>query len=465
MKELQTEILVVGGGPAGYVAAIRAGQLKKKVILVEKERVGGMCLNHGCIPSKTLLFAAEILSLIKKGEKYGIKTGSLSVDINQLRQKKRSVVEQLVKGVEYLIKHSGGTIINGKAKMLEPKSVLVNGPEEVKITAQKVLIATGSYPVLLPGFEVDGKTVVTSREALEIPFVPKNLAVIGGGYVGMEMAVVYHSLGSQITVIEKLDKILLASDRQIAEVAIQKFKKMGMKIYTNTQVSRVEKINAHQIQLTISNSGKEERMVFDMVLLAVGHKPQLEGLEGLNLTKDSKGFIKVNSKMQTSSPDVFAIGDVTGGKLLAHKAFKEGEVAVEVASGLDSEMNYLAVPYAIFTQPELAGVGLTDSEATEQGYKVKTAVYPFRASGRALSMEESEGLVKMVADAESDVILGMHIVGPYASEMIAEASLAISMGAVCEDMSGTIHVHPTLSETMMEVAALANKRAIHMANP
>ncbi|OGC77366.1 MAG: dihydrolipoyl dehydrogenase [candidate division Zixibacteria bacterium RBG_16_40_9] len=467
--EQRCEILVIGAGPGGYVAAIRAGQLKKKVIIVEKDRWGGLCLNYGCIPSKALLYASEIIETIHKGEKYGIKAEKLSIDINQLREKKRKVVSQLVLGVETLLKHNGASMILGEASFVEPNlvKVVTSQGEEVRIIADNILIATGSLPFSVPSLPLDGKLIITSKEALEIPFVPKKMLVVGGGYVGMEMGVVYHSLGSEVTVMEMLDSIFLATDAQIVRMAQDRFKKKGINILTKTKVEKAQVTKDNKVQVTAISDGKSENMDFDLILVAIGHKATTTnlGLEKIGVQTDARGFIKVDEKMQTNIKNIFAVGDCAGKQLLAHKAYREGEVAAEVASGMDSEMDYRVVPYAIFTQPEVAGVGLTEKEAIDQGFKIKVGTYPYRAIGRAVGMDEQEGLVKIVADSESDEILGAHIIGALASELISSITVAMGLDARVEDVAEIIQVHPTLSEMIKEASLAVNKRAIHNLNP
>ncbi len=467
--EQRCEILVIGAGPGGYVAAIRAAQLKKKVIIVEKDRWGGLCLNYGCIPSKALLYASEIIETIHKGEKYGIKAEKVSVDINQLREKKRKVVNQLVLGVETLLKHNGASMILGEASFVEPNlvKVVTSQGEEVRIIADNILIATGSLPFSIPSLPLDGKLIITSKEALELPFVPKKMLVVGGGYVGMEMGVVYHSLGAEVTVMEMLDSIFLATDAQIVKLAQDRFKKKGINILTKTKVEKAQVTKDNKVQVTASSDGKSETMDFDLVLVSIGHKATTSslGLEKIEIQTDSRGFIKVDEKMQTNIKNIFAVGDCAGKQLLAHKAFREGEVAAEVASGMDSVMDYRVVPYAIFTQPEVAGVGLTEKEALDQGFKIKVGTYPYRAIGRAVGMDEQEGLVKIIADSESDEILGAHIIGALASELISSITVAMGLDARVEDVAEIIQVHPTLSEMIKEGSLAVNKRAIHNLNP
>ena len=468
-KELRTEVLVIGAGPGGYVAAIRAGQLKKKVIIVEKDKLGGLCLNYGCIPSKALLYAAELIKNFKKAEKYGITAENIRIDINVLRSKKQQVVNQLVNGVGTLLKGNGVQTIIGEAKFKDQKLVEVtsaNG-EVTRVIADNIIISTGSLPFSFPFLPLDGKKVITSKEALEIPFIPKEMGVVGGGYVGMEMASVYHSLGSNVSVIEMLDSVCANADRQIAQLANQRFKRDGINLLTSTKVTGSKQTPDGKIELSVSGPQGEKKLTFELVMVAVGHKPMTSGLglEKLGLQLDEKGFIKTDSQMKTNVPGIFAVGDCTGRQLLAHKAFKEGEVAAEVIAGnQEALMDYRVIPWAVFTHPEIAGVGLTEEEAIQKGYQVKVGTFPLRAIGRAIGMGETDGLIKIVAKQKTDEILGAHIFGQSAGELIAEAAVAMGFEASAQEWGKIIHVHPTLSEAVMEAALGVNKHSVHMVN-
>jgi dihydrolipoamide dehydrogenase len=467
--EIRTEVLVIGAGPGGYVAAIRAGQLKKKVVIVDKDKVGGLCLNYGCIPSKALLYAAELIKNFEKAKKYGITAENIKIDINVLRDKKQKVVNQLVSGVDFLLKGNGAQTIIGEAKFLEPKLVEITSAkgETTRVVAENIIIATGSLPFSFPFLPLDGKKVITSKEALEVPFIPKEMGVVGGGYVGMEMASVYHALGAQVTVIEMLDMVCANADKQIAQLANQRFKKDGIVLMTSTKVTGSKMLSDGKVELSVTSPEGEKKLAFDLVMVAVGHKPITSGigLEKTGVKSDQRGFIQVDSQMKTSVPGIYAVGDCVGHQLLAHKAFKEGEVAAEVIAGNDEiEMDYRVVPWAVFTHPEIAGVGFTEEEAVQKGHQVKIGTFPFRAIGRAIGMDELDGLIKVVANQKNDEILGVHMFGASAGELIAEAAVAMGFEASAEEWGKIIHVHPTLSEAVMEAALGVNKHSIHMVN-
>ena len=467
--EIRTEVLVIGAGPGGYVAAIRAGQLKKKVVIVDKDKVGGLCLNYGCIPSKALLYAAELIKNFEKAKKYGITAENIKIDIKVLRDKKQRIVNQLVSGVDFLLKGNGAQTIIGEAKFIDAKLVEVtssNG-DITRVTADNVIIATGSLPFSFPFLPLDGKKVITSKEALEVPFIPNEMGVVGGGYVGMEMASIYHALGAHITVIEMLDMVCANADKQIAQLANQRFKKDGIVLMTSTKVTGSKTLSDGKVELSVTGPEGEKKLAFNLAMVAVGHKPITSGigLEKTGVKTDQRGFIQVDSQMKTNVAGIYAVGDCVGHQLLAHKAFKEGEVAAEVIAGNNEiEMDYRVIPWAVFTHPEIAGVGLTEEEAKQNGHQVKIGTFPFRAIGRAIGMDELDGLIKVVANQKNDEILGVHMFGASAGELIAEAAVAMGFKASAEEWGKIIHVHPTLSEAVMEAALGVNKHSIHMVN-
>jgi len=467
--EIRTEVLVIGAGPGGYVAAIRAGQLKKKVVIVDKDKVGGLCLNYGCIPSKALLYAAELIKNFEKAKKYGITAENIKVDINVLRDKKQKVVNHLVSGVDFLLKGNGAQTIMGEAKFLEPELVEITSSNGAvtRVTADNVIIATGSLPFSFPFLPLDGKKVITSKEALEVPFIPKEMGVVGGGYVGMEMASVYHALGAHVTVIEMLDLVCANADKQIAQLANQRFRRDGVVLMTSTKVTGSKMLSDGKVELSVTSPEGEKKLAFDLVMVAVGHKAITAGigLDKIGVKLDQRGFIQVDSHMKTNVPGIYAVGDCVGHQLLAHKAFKEGEVAAEVIAGNnEAEMDYRVIPWAVFTHPEIAGVGLTEEEAKQNGYQVKIGTFPFRAIGRAIGMDESDGLIKVIANQKNDEILGVHMFGANAGELVAEAAVAMGFEASATEWGQIIHVHPTLSEAVMEAALGVNKHSIHMVN-
>lgn len=467
MAEVSCDLLVIGAGPGGYVAAIRAAQMGNKVVIVEKENWGGVCLNCGCIPTKTLLFASEIFSLIETAREYGIDLEKKGFSLERLRQKKDRVVNQLVRGVEFLLKANNCIAIKGTAKFLSPRTVevLENSGARSVITAQNTIIATGTEPITLPHLPVDGDMVVDSKAALELKRIPQKIAVIGAGAIGIEFADIYRALGSQVVVIEMLDQILPTVDTEIVTTLATLLKRHGIEIYTGHKVTQA-RTDRQTVTLTVEPvaTGQAFFVSCDMVLVAVGLRGRSNGigLDTIGVFRDQKGFIKVNEQMQTNIPGIYAIGDVAGGKLLAHKASHEGMVAAEAVSGHKVTMDYRVVPYAIFTDPEIGSVGLTEQEAIQQGHNIKIGRFPFRALGKAVAISRTEGLVKIIGDARTDELLGLHILGPHAGDLIAEGALAMSMTATCEDLTATIHVHPTLPEAILEAGLDVGKKAIHL---
>ncbi len=466
MKSRKAEVLIIGGGPGGYVAAIRAGQLKKKVLLVEKGILGGVCLNVGCIPSKALITAAKFVNQVPAAEKMGISVSGLKVDFPKMQQWKSEIVKKLTGGVGQLCKGNGAEVLYGTAVFKSPNQVEVqgsNGPELVE--AEHIIVATGSRPIEIPGFKFDGDRVISSTEALALPEIPKKLAIIGGGYIGLELGIMYAHLGTQVTVIEMMDQLLPGFDPEIVRLVSRSLKKKGISFYTKAQAKRLEQAKS-AVKVIVQAEGKELALEADRVLVTVGRRPNSEGLglekAGVKITE--KGFISVNEKLQTNVRGVYAIGDVAGDPMLAHKAFKEGEVAAEVAAGLPTVLDYRAMPAVIFTDPEISTVGLSEAEAKAQGHNVVIGKFFFAASARAMTTGESEGFVKVIAEEKTKEVLGVAIVGPDASDLIGEASLAIEMGAYVEDIGLTVHPHPTLSESLMESARAAVGEAIHMLN-
>lgn len=466
MKVRKTEALIIGAGPGGYVAAIRLGQLKKKPILVEKEKLGGVCLNVGCIPSKALITAAKLVSSIKSAEKMGITVSGLNVDLAKMQQWKSDVVKKLVGGVGQLCKGNGADVLYGTARFRTAQQVDVqtsNGPEVIE--ADNVIIATGSRPVEIPGFPFDGKRVIGSTEALDLTEIPGKMVVIGGGYIGLELGIMYAHLGTQVTILEMMDQLLPGFDPEVVQVVARALKKKKIAFHVKARAKRLEE-DQSGLRVIAELNGKEMIMEADRVLVTVGRKPNSQGvgLDRVSVRTNDKGFIPVNEKLQTNVPGIYAIGDVVGNPMLAHKAFKEAEVAAEVIAGHSSILDYRAMPAVIFTDPEIATVGLSEAEAKAQGYSIIVGKFPFAASGRALTTGETDGFVKVIADEKSKEVLGVAIVGPDASDLIGEAALALEMGAYVEDIGLTIHPHPTLTESVMEAARAAIGEAIHMLN-
>ncbi|HEU4740421.1 MAG TPA: dihydrolipoyl dehydrogenase [Meiothermus sp.] len=458
------DVIVIGTGPGGYHAAIRAAQLGKKVLAVEAEYVGGVCLNVGCIPTKALLHAAEEMEGLKHGSTFGLEVSGVKMDFKKLGGWRDSVVKKLTGGVGQLFKGNKIDLKTGFAKFVGPKTIEVNGE---RIEGKTFIVATGSEPNTLPGFEVDQKDIVDSTGALRIEDkFPKRMLCIGGGAIGLEFAQVYQRMGAEVTVIEFMGQILPAADPETANLLAKILTKQGLTIRTNTKGVKVEKKkDGMHVTLEDVKTGKQEEIVVDKILVATGRRPRGKGLglEAIGVKVDERGYVPTNDKMETSVPGIYAIGDVTRPPLLAHKAMKEGLVAAENAAGGNAVMDY-QIPNVVYTSPEWAAVGMTEEEATKAGYKVKVGKFPLSASGRAMTLDATDGLIKLIGDAETDLLLGAHIVAPSASDLIAEMALAIEMGATVTDVGLTVHAHPTLSEGIMEAAENLHKQAIHIAN-
>lgn len=460
---LEADIVVIGAGPGGYVCAIRAGQLGLKTVVVEADKVGGECLNYGCIPSKSLITVARLYGKVKEGEKYGLKVSGAQVDLAALQAWKASVVSKLVSGVEGLLKGNHVTTVIGRATVTSKDSVTVQGASGTEVIRTKNLVfATGTVPIRLPGLEPDGTLVITSKEALELTAVPKRLLVVGGGAIGLEFACMYQTLGSQITVVELTDQLLPGSDPDVVRVVHRKLEAGGAKVLLGSKVAAVRREGEAAV-VDVEGPGGRSSVSVDKVLLSVGRKPRTEGLglSELGVATDQRGYILTDRRMATNVQGVYAIGDVRGPPLLAHKANKEGIVAAECAAGLPSGADWNVIPDAVFTDPEVASAGLTEARAKQAGIPVKVARFQFAALGRALASGEGEGFVKLVARADNGLVLGAQIVGPDASNLISEVALAIEMGATVEDMALTVHPHPTLPEALMEAAESAAGTPVH----
>ncbi|MCS7274910.1 MAG: dihydrolipoyl dehydrogenase [Candidatus Bipolaricaulota bacterium] len=463
-----TEVLVVGGGPGGYVAAIRAAQLGKDVTLVEKENLGGVCLNVGCIPSKALIYAAYLYKKIQHAEEFGISVKDVQVNLERLQAWKESVVQKLTGGVKQLCEGNGVSVIKGKATFISQKKCLVESEHGTQALEFKdCIIATGSVPMTIPGLEIDGEIVLDSTGALALKKLPESLIVIGGGYIGLELGMVYAKFGSRVTVVEMLDNLLPGTDPELTRLVVRKAKELKMELYLKSQAKELKR-GKSGAQLAVQTPDGEKKLEAEKVLVSIGRKPHTPpdlGLEKLGVRPDAKGFLRTDKQMRTSVPHIYAIGDVAGPPLLAHKASHEGLVAAEAICGHKSAADWQTVPAVIFTDPEIAYAGLSESEAQQAGYKTITGKFPFAALGRALTLGETDGFIKIIADAETNVVLGVQIVGPEASTMISEAVLAIEMGATLEDLALSIHPHPTLPEGLMEAAEAALGKAIHILMP
>lgn len=460
------DVVIIGSGPGGYVAAIRAAQLGLKTALVEKDpSLGGTCLNVGCIPSKVLLEASEEFYAVgHKLGAFGIKAGSVELDLPVMMARKQRIVKELTDGVALLTKNKKVAVFKGRGSLAGPGRVKVSGQSgEDILEAKNVLLALGSVPAQLPFLPFDGERVVTSTEALSFEKIPERLVVIGAGAIGLELGSVWSRLGSKVTVVELLPRIAPFADAMMSRFLDKALKAQGMDLRTSIKVTGAKAAGTEVVLATEDAKGQAAEFAADKVLVAVGRKPHVEGagLKEAGIVLDGGGRIKVDERFQTSVPGVCAIGDVIAGPMLAHKASEEGVACVEMLAGLPGHVNYEAIPNVIYTWPELAQVGRTEEELKAAGIPIKVGRFYFAANGRAKSLGEEEGLVKVIAHAETDRLLGVHIVGPRASDMIAEAALAMEFKASAEDLARTVAAHPTLAEVMKEAALAVDKRAIH----
>jgi dihydrolipoamide dehydrogenase len=460
------DAVVVGAGPGGYVAAIRLAQLGKKTALVEKESLGGVCLNWGCIPSKALIAAANLVEEIRDAADRGI-IAEPRVDLQKLREFKDAVVKKLVGGVGALEKGNGVEVVKGTARFVAADAVEVSAGdgEKVRLEAKAFIVATGSRPVEIPGFAYDGKDVWSAREAVDVPEVPARLACIGGGVIGMELGTVYAKLGSKVTFVEALPQILTGIDPEAVRLVQKGIRQRGGTVHVNAKAKGYER-KGDALVVHLEVDGKAQDLECDRILVGVGFRPNSEGLglEEVGVRIGPRGFVEVDEQFRTSVPSIFAIGDLSGPPFLAHKASKEGEIAAEVIAGMKSARDWVALPGAIFTDPEIATVGLSEEEARAQGHDPIIGKFAFGALGRALAIAHGEGFVKVVGDRGSKLLLGVTMCGPEASDLVAEAALALEMGAYLEDVALTIHAHPTLPEAFMEACKAALGEAIHALN-
>jgi dihydrolipoamide dehydrogenase len=470
MSELRVDAVVIGAGPGGYPCGIRLGQLKVKAAVVEREYWGGVCLNVGCIPSKAVIHAAKTFEKIGHADELGISVAKPTIDMKKLQQWKGGVVSKLTGGVKTLLKGNQTQIVEGKARLAKGDGgmhkVIVDGPQgQQTILAKSVVIATGSRPFEIPGFTVDQKRIIDSTGALALDHVPQRMVVIGGGYIGLELGMVYAKFGSKVTVVEALPSILATMDKDCVAVVARKLKKMGVEVLTDAKAKSWEDKGDRAV-LTVEKDGKPVTIDADKILLSVGRRPNTEGLglEEVGVKLDKRGYVIADDQCRTNVANIYAIGDVIGGMMLAHKATKEGEVVAEIIAGHRAAVDVRTIPAVVFTDPEIASAGLTEDEAKAKGHTIKVGKFPFAALGRALSVNDSEGFAKVICDAKSEEVLGVHIVGNGASDLISEAALAIEMGAVVQDLNLTVHPHPTLSEAVREAAAAAIGEAVHIIN-
>lgn len=457
---------MIGAGPGGYVAGIRLGQLKKRALVVERDKPGGICLNVGCIPSKALINASKMFEKLRHGDQMGLFADNLRVDMTRMQTWKEEVVGKLTSGVRTLLKANGCDYRTGTAKLVARNAVEVTGNDgtSFRVEADAIVLATGSRPVQIPGFAFDGNRVVDSTGALAFREIPRRFVVIGGGYIGMEIGTLYAKLGSKVTVVEAMPTILPGTDPELAQVVARKMKKLEIEAVTSAKAKSWVEKGDHAL-VTIETAEGDKTIEADKILVAVGRRPNSEnlGLEAVGVTVE-RGFVPVNKRLETNVPGIYAIGDLVGQPMLAHKASREAEVVAEIIAGHRAEFDVRTIPAVIFTDPEVASAGLTADEAQKRGRKIKVGKFPFVALGRAIANADTDGFVKTVIDADTTEILGIHIVGNGAGDMIGEAGLAIEMAALADDLGLTVHAHPTLPEAMMEAAKAAVGEAIHIQN-
>ena len=461
---LELDTVVIGSGPGGYVAAIRAAQTGQKVAIIEREFIGGVCLNVGCIPSKALINAGHRYQEAKNSAAFGILTKDVEVDFAKTQEwKDTEVVGTLTKGVEMLLKKNKVEIIRGEAFFNDSNHIRVlDGDDAQSYSFKNAIVATGSRPIEIPGFEFGGR-VLDSTGALNLKEIPKKLIVIGGGYIGSELAGVYANLGSQVTILEGLPSILSAFDKDMVKLVEDNFLSKDVKIVTNAMAKNAEETD-NGVKVTYEVDGKAETLEADYVLVTVGRRPNTDdmGLESAGVKLTERGLVEVDNQGRSSNKNIYAIGDIVAGPPLAHKASYEAKIAAEVISGANSVIDYVAIPAVCFTDPELATVGLTEQEAKDQGISVKVSKFPFGANGRALSLNQTEGFVRLVTEKDTGLVLGGQVAGVGASDLIGEIALAVEARMMIEDLALTVHAHPTLSETIMDASEVSLGLPIHV---
>ncbi|MFJ7752455.1 dihydrolipoyl dehydrogenase [Peribacillus muralis] len=466
---VETDVLIMGGGPGGYAAAIRLGQLGKTVVLVEKDRLGGVCLNRGCIPSKALIHTADQFRKLSDLGRMGIKLPqeSIKLDLNVWQDWKGGVISRLTQGIAHLCKENGVTVVQGQATFLSDDRIGVETDGDFETYKfEHAIIATGSRPFIPPYIKVDGRYILDSTASLKLQEIPASLSIIGGGYIGIELGMAFAKLGTNVTIIEMANRILPQVSENLVKEVIRNTKKLGMNLITSAKVEKASVVDG-QVHLHIqSKKLGSQVIVSEKSLVTIGRIPNTEeiGLNRAEVVAGEKGHITVDVECRTNVPHIFAIGDITPGPALAHRAAKQGVVAAEVICGMPSANDSGYVPYVIFSEPQIAGVGITREEAERRGYSVKTGQFPFSANGRALATNEPNGFAEVIVDERSHILLGLHMVGPDASNLIGEGVLALELAARVEDIALSIHPHPTLSEVWMEAAEAALGHAIHIVN-
>jgi len=459
------DVVIIGGGPGGYVAAIRARQLGMKTALVEREHLGGVCLNWGCIPTKALLHNAEVVHLLSEGKTYGFSfdKDSLTVDYAVAQKRSRQVSDRLVKGVGFLMRKNEVDVFEATGNLKSATEVALSTGET--LSTRYVILATGARARSIPGVQIDGQRILDARHALELTEVPRSIAVIGAGAIGVEFAHVWHTYAADVTILEMLPRVLPLEDADVSQEMAKALRRQGIKVHTDTKVEKVDVAgDGSGLTLTVSQDGQTQAISAEKALMAIGVQPNSEnlGLEAVGVRTD-RGWITVDETMRTNLPGVYAIGDVTGLMPLAHVATAQAIVAVEAMAGLDPEaLVYANIPRCTYASPEVASVGLTQAQATQAGYEVKTGQFPFRPNGKALAINDYEGFVKIVSDVRYDQLLGVHMIGPHVTDMIAEAAGMIRLETTTEELAHTVHPHPTLSEVVMEAAHVTLGQAIHI---
>jgi dihydrolipoamide dehydrogenase len=454
------DTIVIGGGPGGYVAAIKASQLGQKTAVVEKEHLWGICLNWGCIPTKSLLRNAEVVNLLQEGRKFGFSFDNLSIDYSVAQKRSRKVSQRLVKGVGFLMKKNKIDVLEGFGILKSATEVEVNG--EVH-TAKNIIIATGARARSIPGVEIDGDKLLTAHQALELTEVPNSIVVVGAGAIGMEFAHLFHSYGAEVTVVEMLPNVLPLEDEEVGQEVEKQFGRAGVTVKTGTKVEKVE-TNSDGVTISVSKGDESETLQAEKALIAIGVAPNSEnmGLEEVGV-KTNRGFIEIDDQMATNVAGIYAIGDVTGKLALAHVASAQAIVAAEAIAGHSPRpLTYINMPRCTYTHPEVASVGLTEAQAKEQGYDIKIGKFPFQPNGKALGLDDNIGFVKIVAESKYNEVLGVHMVGPHVTELLAGPTGMIGLETTLEELAHTVHPHPTLSEVVMEAAHVALGQAIHI---
>lgn len=457
------DVIVIGAGPGGYPCAIRLGQLKKKVLIVEEKLLGGLCLNWGCIPTKALSFAAELVDSVEKAKRIGFDLTFNGYDLEKVRHWKESVVKRLRTGIEYLFKANGIEWMKGKARLIDEHKVQIETDTGMETAeADKIVIATGTEVISLPGLDFDHKYVIDTDDALDLKDIPERLLVIGAGASGLEMATIYSRFGSKVTVVEIMEQVLPGMETELCNALQRILKKSGLELHLGSQVTGFELVD-NKLQVSIKTLEDTRKETYDRILVSVGRRPSVSAFGNAGIELDAKGYVKTDGKCKTNLKDVYAIGDITGPPLLAHKATKQGLVAAEDIAGFTQASGSYVIPSCVFTVPPFSSAGLTEARAIEEGHKVKAGRFPYRALGKAISMGETEGMVKIVG-SEDGKLLGVHILGAESPNLIGEAALALEHGLTVEQIAGTVHPHPTLTEAMQEAAENFLNKAIHVAN-